>query len=349
MKYEIRAVIRFLHLRKEVNKNIFTIINETYGENTVSLSTVKRWTKLFRDGKHDLDDEERCGRPRKDKFIGKISRLIDENPSLSCKKISSKLNISRETVKKILNKDLDLVKMNLRWIPYYLDDSRKKIRVEKSKELLYCLENTPRKERCNILTADETWVYYDNPILSIWQRSGMPRPNHQKKNIASKKLMMTVIWSISGIHLIDFLPRDEKFNKDYFASFFFKLNFSNNVDNVMSNLESIFREKRPKRICKGLKLHLDNAKPHLIQEKFDSLGILRLPHPPYSPDLAPSDFFLFGLLKNKLEGLSFDNDDELQEKTIKILKEIPREIFEESFEEWISRLKKCIELDGEYL
>ena len=73
------------------------------------------------------------------------------------------------------------------------------------------------------MTADETWIYYDNPILSIWQRSGISRPTHPKKNIASKKLMLTVIWSISGIHLIDFFPREEKFNKDYFSSFFYHL------------------------------------------------------------------------------------------------------------------------------
>ena len=39
----------------------------------------------------------------------------------------------------------------------------------------------------------------------------------------------------------------------------------------------------------------------------------RAPHPPYSPDLAPSDFFLFGYVKEKLGGQSFKTREELYE------------------------------------
>ena len=81
----------------------------------------------------------------------------------------------------------------------------------------------------------------------------------------------------------------------------------------------------------------------------DELGLLRLPHPPYSPDLAPSDFFLFGFLKNKLMGYNFNSEEELLSKSYNILKKISRITLEEVFDEWIDRLKLCIELEGHYL
>ena len=47
-------------------------------------------------------------------------------------------------------------------------------------------------------------------------------------------------------------------------------------------------------MTQGIFLHFDNARPHAAEHEVDEMGFKKLPHPPYSPDLAPSDFFLFG-------------------------------------------------------
>jgi hypothetical protein len=44
--------------------------------------------------------------------------------------------------------------------------------------------------------------------------------------------------------------------------------------------------------------------------KFSELGMSQMPHPPYSPDIAPSDFFLFDALKYKPQGCSYDSANE---------------------------------------
>jgi hypothetical protein len=59
------------------------------------------------------------------------------------------------------------------------------------------------------------------------------------------------------------------------------------------------------------------------------------PHPPYSPDLAPSDFYLFGYVKRCLAGLSFEDADQLLATVEGVL-------------EWMDRLRKCIATNGEY-
>jgi hypothetical protein len=53
-------------------------------------------------------------------------------------------------------------------------------------------------------------------------------------------------------------------------------------------------------------LHVHNPRPDLLQSKFDSISIHRVPHPPYSPDITPSDFWLFACANIKLEGMFFD-------------------------------------------
>jgi len=96
-------------------------------------------------------------------------------------------------------------------------------------------------------------------------------------------------------------------------------------------------------------LHIDNARPHLVQSKFDSMGIHRLPHPPYSPDIAPCDFWLFGYLKMKLEGMFFDTPAALLAEVEEILGDISITEWVKVFDEWKDRLKRCIDAEGEYL
>jgi hypothetical protein len=59
-------------------------------------------------------------------------------------------------------------------------------------------------------------------------------------------------------------------------------------------------------------LHVDNAKPHTSKmsiETIEALSIILVPQPLYSPDLAPCDSFLFGYLKQRLEGKHFTRED----------------------------------------
>ena len=66
---------------------------------------------------------------------------------------------------------------------------------------------------------------------------------------------------------------------------------------------------------KGIILYHDNARPHTAAQTvqtINSLGWELLPHPPYSLDLAPSDFHLFGPLKEFTRGTKFEKDDEVK-------------------------------------
>jgi histone-lysine N-methyltransferase SETMAR len=74
-----------------------------------------------------------------------------------------------------------------------------------------------------------------------------------------------------------------------------------------------------------------------------------LPHPPYSPDLAPSDFLLFGPLKESLRGRKYNLDDDVQSAVHEWLKSQPQEFFSSGIQTLVSRWRKCIELQEDYV
>ena len=77
-------------------------------------------------------------------------------------------------------------------------------------------------------------------------------------------------------------------------------------------------------------------------------GIVSLAHPPYSPDLAPADYFLFPRLKCCLKGKRFSDIPEIQRRVTQELGAIPKEDFTHSFQDLYSRSKKCISMNGDY-
>jgi hypothetical protein len=84
-------------------------------------------------------------------------------------------------------------------------------------------------------------------------------------------------------------------------------------------------------------------------EYLEANGMEKAPHPPYSPDLAPSDFFLFGCVKRMLCGCAFGSSGELLPAVGGILAGIDESILINVSHEWRKRLQKYIDIEGEYI
>ena len=74
-----------------------------------------------------------------------------------------------------------------------------------------------------------------------------------------------------------------------------------------------------------------------------------LPHPPYSPDLAPSDFHLFGPLNDALRGTSFEDDRSMIHAVRTWLREQETSWYREGMHALVSRWRKAIDVHGDYL
>jgi hypothetical protein len=152
-----------------------------------------------------------------------------------------------------------------------------------------------------------------------------------------EKLMIWICFSRSGIDSMIALEAKETFTCLFF------------VDKVLGGFNEELAERCPKKRARGTFLHFDNGPTHRADDDFNHFGIRRILHQPYSPDLAPRDFWLFGILKNELEGNTFANEIEAKSKIYKILMDIPLYEFISVFDEWMHLLRECIDSGSEYL
>ena len=100
-----------------------------------------------------------------------------------------------------------------------------------------------------------------------------------------------------------------------------------------------------KTLLTELQLLHDNARPHTARATIDAMETLKfefLSHPPYSPDLAPSDFQFFPHLKRDLKGTHCTSDDEVKQAVMWIKQRTP-EFFIDGMCKLVLRWEKCIE------
>ena len=103
---------------------------------------------------------------------------------------------------------------------------------------------------------------------------------------------------------------------------------------------------------KKVLFHHDNAPAHSSRDvaaKFQELRYELLPHPPYSPDLAPYDFFLFPNMKTWLGGKKFSSNEEVIAETEAYFAEFEKSYFLEGLRKWPKRWEKCVDLKGDYV
>ena len=94
----------------------------------------------------------------------------------------------------------------------------------------------------------------------------------------------------------------------------------------------------------------DNAPTHtsaVVTAKLVELGYELLPHPPYSPDLAPCDFFLFPNLKKSLAGQKFESNEEVIAATEAYFADLQKTRFSDGLKKLEHHWVKCIELKGD--
>ena len=121
---------------------------------------------------------------------------------------------------------------------------------------------------------------------------------------------------------------------------------------MLKRLRDAVQRKRPELWWSGeWLLHHENAPAHTtlsVRQFLMKNGMTTALHPPYSPDLAPCDFFLFPRMKRGLKGKCFQNVEEVSEKMTEALKAITLQEFQNCFEQWKKRWDKCIDSQGQY-
>jgi transposase len=167
----------------------------------------------------------------------------------------------------------------------------------------------------------------------IWPRPGETTPERATHTIQDRKIMVAIAWNPLGFPLIVALPKGCIFNAEYY------------LDNILAALTQI----QPEDDGRKLVVHADNARAHCSKmSNFCQENELRLaPHPPYSPDLVPSDFFLFGYVKKRLKEMVFPSYEELVGAIDEVVAGIESETLTAVFEHWMERLEWVSKNNGD--
>ena len=190
---------------------------------------------------------------------------------------------------------------------------------------------------------NETWIHHFTPdskrASAEWRGEGESRPKRPKTQQSAGKVMASVFWDMHGILLIDFLPKGQTINRDYYIA-------------LLDRLENAIKKKRPQMAKKKPSFQQDNAPVHKSMKTIVKLNDLRfelLTHPPYSPDLAPSNFYLFADLKKMLQGKRFSSDDKVIAATEAYFEAKDKSFYKKGIKNLEKRWNDCIAMEGDYV
>ena len=127
--------------------------------------------------------------------------------------------------------------------------------------------------------------------------------------------------------MLDFLPKRSTITGVYYA-------------NLLDQLRTAIREKR-----RGARVHTCKVAMDAVERN----GYELIPHPAYSPDLAPSDFFLFPNLKKDIRELHFRSDEEVVAAVEEWVNGKDPDFFSSGLKALEHRWSKCITLEGNYI
>ena len=188
------------------------------------------------------------------------------------------------------------------------------------------------------MPCDESWIYCYEPETkrqsSQWKHADSPRPEKARQSKSTHKILMIPFFDSTGMIYMQWVPTGQTVNKEYYAE-------------VLRGFRKRFRRKRPALFKSGQwYFHLYNAPVHnsiLVTNYLTKMGIKTVPHPPYSPYLAPNDFWLFPKLRDcRCERI------EMKDAVTKVIDRLTQEDFHGAFQKLLEWYNKCIAAGGDY-
>jgi histone-lysine N-methyltransferase SETMAR len=276
---------------------------------------------------------QRTGRPesldRED-----LKAAVDADPFLTTRELANTFDCSPSTILHGL-RDIGKVNKRGRWLPHKLTENNKNQRSTTCSCLLSQAKRSGFMD--SIVTGDEKWIMFDNTSnRSQWVDSdqvpvGVPKPHR-----FVKKAMLCVWWNTRGIVHFEVLESGQTVNSALYCQ----------------QLDRVRRGLNDKHVYPGTtRLLHDNARPHVsmaTQNKIEELGWEVLPHAPYSPDLAPSDYHLFRSMEHSLRDVKFQDVEQVRSWVADYFASQPPEFYERGIRSLRDRWRSTIATNGEY-
>ena len=312
-------------------------LRKAYGAHSLGISTVKEWYNKFKDGDFSVENKPRGHAPKAFDDI-ELEAALKEDEGQTQQQLAERLGVDRSTISRRL-KAIGKIHKQGKWVPHTLTD-RMQERRKTTCEVL--LERQQRKGFLHrIVTGDEKWIYFENPKRQkCWVTPGTPAKSYPKPNRFGKKAMLCVFWDQKGLVYYELLKPGETVTANV---------YTRQMGDLAENLD----KKRPEWRARheGVILLHDNAPAHAAKStKIDlqSRNWEVLPHPPYSPDLAPSDFHLFTSMQHDLSSREFKKYEDAQEWVEKWFGEKNQNFFRRGIQKLPEKWAACIASEGNY-
>ena len=182
-------------------------------------STVFLWHKRFKEGREDVEDDPRGGRPstsRNETNVELVKKMVRGDRLLTVRPISDELGLNRNSVWKIITEYLGMRKACAKMVPKLLNDDQKMRRMQVCQDILENFDSNPDVLK-KVITGDETWVFeYDPETKRQSLHWKIPQSSRIKKARQSKfkiKLMLIALFDVGGMVYYEFLPQGQTVNQ----------------------------------------------------------------------------------------------------------------------------------------
>jgi [histone H3]-lysine36 N-dimethyltransferase SETMAR len=192
-----------------------------------------------------------------------------------------------------------------------------------------------------IITGDEKWILYINTERkNQWLSPGQTPVPVPKTGLHIKKVLLCIWWDCISVIHFELLEPGKTINADLHCK-------------QLERLNRALIEKRPEIVDKeGIILQHDNAMAHSTkktQQKIKDLGWEVLSHPPYSPDIKPSDYHLFISMQHFLSDKVFRNINDIKISLSKFFASKPTTFYKEGIKNLVRRWAIILDNDGYYI
>ena len=210
----------------------------------------------FKCGDFSTCDAPRPGRPKTvttPEIIEQIRELISEDRRRSAKSITEQLCISLVRAGPIIHENLDMRKLSAKWVPKCLNADHKRQQCQSSEQILEFFRRNPYVFLSRLMTIDETWLYHYDPETKQqsmeWRHSGSLSLKNSDCTNPLEKFLASIFWDQDGIILIDYLPKGQTINTEYYLS-------------LLVQLKDILKEKHGGKFTNGVLFLYDNVPAH---------------------------------------------------------------------------------------
>ena len=390
---------------------------------TFSNSTFYNWYRDITSVNNIIPPKRKIIVPKRE-HRAEILRRLEENPTTTARAIARSLKISHSTVLDYIYNVLGYHRSTCRIIPHLLTNKLRQQRILYSKVQLAILQEAEVVQYKNIISLDESWLFYSYFPSHCYIKSEAERQTVVRRQQGERKVMLTAAVSGGGVAGEYFLPVNatmtaQQFKKTILSSLnewweyrwrmlsadeqnsiirstekaliaahkvideeeqlqlpetsrgdayqlMFQINETTTIgaakpmraaaQTALHTVETLGRIEAPSTHtfqCPNNPcfIHYDNAPGHNAEctgEYLQTTNFIRIPHPPYSPDISICDFYLFGRLKNALQQQNTQTLTEIQQATHTVLSSIADDEWIRVFREWKTRLLWIIEHNGDY-